>query len=183
MAIYAAKHARFDVPKEAVQKAIYENNTSVADITNMYSGQVLVIECENRPENIPIYDLEWIRLDDHSFIIVAGAKNSALTYAKRNELPHLRGYLSCADKARSVREATVYFTEDSHRHPEYIEIEKILVRNKEIGDLIFVGYRENAFTQWYGRIGYQLTSEGLQFAEDAFNAGLMLGQKVRVDFK
>lgn len=50
-------------PDKYVLQVIWENNNVVTDITQAYPLEALVVECENKPRNMPIFSIYWLDVE------------------------------------------------------------------------------------------------------------------------
>ncbi len=50
---------RFPQPGQYMLNVILENNTKVSLVTNLFPMESFVIQCDNRPRNMPMFSIFW----------------------------------------------------------------------------------------------------------------------------
>lgn len=51
---------RLPQPGDYMLDVIFQNNTKVSVVTNMFPMEGFVIECENKPRDMPIFGIFWL---------------------------------------------------------------------------------------------------------------------------
>lgn len=51
---------RFPQPGRYMLDVIFENNTKVSPVTHMFPLEGFVVECENKPRDMPFFSIFWL---------------------------------------------------------------------------------------------------------------------------
>ena len=53
-------HPRYHPDDEYFAKVIFQNNTKFSVVTPIFPLEILVIECENKPRDMPVFGIFWL---------------------------------------------------------------------------------------------------------------------------